>query len=362
MSRLLIFFILFLLIKSETWFGEVSGYNINDGKYGYAGSGGKAITAFYLNGNRRYRVHYLRDNKDTWTGEYYSSGVVGIGRSIDAISISGNYNYRVRYKNGNWESPVTGYDIHNSKNGYAGTIGREIDAIAIDGGDGYRVAYGGESSNVEEVSRRVVKNLFGVDYYYNFDEEKTVINNRFVRVTVKLEYEYNFSYKYLINLVIKNHEIVDVNLGNFGNILEELQKATSFNINDLKSKIEYSYSNGMANGSVKVSYYFFQKKIEISAGSKITEDHHSFRGGYTISIYIKDEMNGHAELVYAPCVVFLKRLGFNGNLVIRAISRISNNLVQIIETVLDKLVQLLPSLVSSFLAFVLFLSLSVVAI
>ena len=159
MNQLLMISILLLLIKCETWWGEVSGHDTSDGKNGYAGSRGKAITAFYLCGDRKYRVHYKGDSKDTWTGEYCSCDPVGIGRSIDGISISGGYSYKVRYKNGNWEKPVTGYSINDSKNGYAGTLGKEIDAILIEGDNIYRAAYGGHSSNVEEVSKRVNESI-----------------------------------------------------------------------------------------------------------------------------------------------------------------------------------------------------------
>ena len=361
-GRFLILFILFNLIKPETWFGEVYGYDTNDGKNGYAGSSGKPITAFYLNGNRRYRVHYKGDSKNTWTGEYDNSGVVGIGRSIDAIAISGGYYYRVRYKNEDWETPVSGYDIYDSTNGYAGTLGKEIDAIAIDGGNGYRVAYGGESSNVEEVSKRVTKNLFGVDHSYSYDKEETIINNKYVKVTVKLEYGYNFSQKSIINLVIKNHKIEDVNLGDFMNIFEELEKFTAFNINDLKTKIEYSYSNGMANGSVNVVYYFFLKKIQITAGSKITEDHHSFRGGFTITFHLKDDFNNNPGLVLAPCIAFLKRLGFDGRAATIYIRSILNDSIKIIETVIDNLTKYFPSLLSAFFGYFLFFILALATV
>ena len=358
MKAILIIFILFFLTKSETWFGEVDGHDTSDGNNGYAGSKGKAITAFYLNGGRRYRVHYKGDDKYSWTGEYCCSGVVGIGRSIDAISISGGHKYRVRYKNGNWEKPVTGYDIYDSKNGYAGTIGKEIDAILIEGDEGYRVAYGGYSSNVEEVSKRVIKNMFGIDASYSFDYERTIIDNNRVKVTVKLEYVYNYKYGNKINLVVKNNRIVDANLGDFGNIIEELQKITNFDIKNLKSKIEYSYSNGMSNGHVSVMFYLFQKKIQISAGSKITADHDSFRGGYTINIYLKDDFNKNSGLVLAPCAVFLKRLGKIGQSIIAFINNVVNNVIQIIVIVAENLKNSLPSLLPTFLGYILLLCFS----
>lgn len=360
MNEFLIIFILFSLTKCETQFEEVTGHDPNDGKNGYAGSKGKAITAFYLKGERQYRVHYKGDDKNSWTGEYCCSDPVGIGRSIDAISISGGYQYRIRYKNGNWEKPVNGYDINDSKNGYAGTIGKEIDAILIEGGEEYRVAYGGDSSNVEEVSKRVVKQLFGIDMSYSFDEEKTIIDNYYTKVTVKLEHKYEYKFKSKINLVIKNNEAVDVNLGDFGNIIEEIKKVIDFDFENLKSKITLSYSNGMSNGEVNIFFYLFMKKLQISAGSKITKDHHSYRGGFTITIYFKDHFDELGEKVIEPYAVFLKRLGSVGDSVIATIKAIINNTIIIIEEVINIIAKNMPSLLSSALGFTLFFVLSLV--
>lgn len=55
------------------------------------------------------------------------------GKPITDIAIKveyGSCKYRVHIKNGNWLPWVTGYDINDSKNGYAGN-GKEIDAIQI---------------------------------------------------------------------------------------------------------------------------------------------------------------------------------------------------------------------------------------
>ena len=362
MNKILIIFILFIFIKCETWYDEVTGHNTNDAKNGYAGSRGNSITAFYLNGDRKYRVHYRGDDKNSWTGEYCCSDPVGIGRPIDGISISGGKKYRVRYKNGNWETPVDGFDIYNSKNGYAGTLGKEIDAILIEGDDGYRVAYGGDSSNVEEVAKRVIKNLFGLNYNYNFEHETTIIDNYYIKVTVILLYEYNYNYKQKINLVIKNNKAVDVNLGDLDtNLLEEIKKVINFDITNLKSKFESSFANGMSNGSVNVEFYWFQKKIVINAGSKITENHHSYRGGYKITIYLKDNFDKLGEKVLAPSQVFLKRLGAVGDMVIAFINNLLNNAIKILTTVIENLSMYMPSFLAAFLGYCLFFIFSLAA-
>lgn len=359
MNLLLILSILLLLVKCETWWGTVNGYNIYDGNNGYAGSSGKAITAFYLCGSRRYRVHYKGDNRDSWTGEYWDCGVVGIGRAIDGISISGGYSYRVRYKNGKWEAPVTGYNIYDSINGFAGTYGREIDAIAIDGGEIYRAAYGGDSSNVEEVARRVVKNLFGIDAYYSFDYEKTIIDNYYSKVTVKLEHEFNWKSDSKMSLVIKNNVPTDVNLGNFGNLLEELNKVINFNLKDLQAKIKYSFSNGMSNGSVNINIYLFEKKIELIAGSKITADHSSYRGGYKITFYFYDHINELGEKALAPFSVFLRNLGPIADAAIGIIRNLVRDIIQMILKTMEYLNKI-ASLIQMFIQFIIFLLMALV--
>ena len=204
----------------------------------------------------------------------------------------------------------------------------------------------------------MVKKLFGVDYSYNFNDETTIIDNIYIKVTVKLEYEYKYKYKSLINLVIKDNKAVDVNLGDFWNIIEELKKVINFNLDDIKTKIELSYSEGMSNGSVNVIFHWLQKKIEISAGSKITKDHDSFRGGYTITIYLKNDMNKKKQIILEPCYVFLKRLGKAGELVTNFINSIVNDIIQIIIEVMNNLNKLCPSLLSAFLAFILCFTLS----
>lgn len=361
MNIILIMIISLFVVKCETWWGEVSGHNIYDGKNGYAGSSGKAITAFYLCGNRRYRVHYKGDSKDNWTGEYWNCEPVGIGRTIDGISISGGYQYRVRYKNGNWEVPVSGYNIYDARNGFAGTYEREIDAILVDGNEIYRAAYGVDSSsNVEQVARRVVKNLFGIDAYYSFDYETTIIDNYYSKVTVKLEHEFNWKSDSKMSLVIKNNVPTDVNLGNFGNILEELKKVINFNINDLQAKIKYSFANGMSNGSVNIIIYLLQRKIELYAGSKITADHHSYRGGYKITIYFHDHINELGEKLLSPCYVFLRKLGPVGETAMATIRGLVRDVIQIISKSLEYLNRYLPSIVAQFIPFIILLLINLV--
>ena len=342
-THIFLFFSLLLIIEceSETWFDEVTGYNENDHINGYAGSKGKSITAYYLCGNRHYRAHYIGDSSNSWTGEYSSCDPIGIGRKIDAISISGGKYYKVRYKNGKWETPVNGFDIFDSKNGYAGTLGKEIDAIMIEGNEVYRVAYGDESSNVEKASIRVIQKLFGITSTYEFNKERTIIDNSYGKVTVTLLHSVYFDYKGIINLVIKNHNIPDINIGDT-NLIEEINKILNKNIPNISLNIKHSFSQGINHGDVEVKTYFWpDKKFEYTVGIKIAPNHFSYRGGFKIIFYLKDNndfMNQKLALCVQP---FYKRApplvkaGIDGilNAANGVIKFINNGIFFIIESI-----------------------------
>lgn len=56
------------------------------------------------------------------------------GQAVKSIAIkvdNGSVKYRVHLKNGNWLPYVTGYDINDIKNGYAGNGRDEIDAVEV---------------------------------------------------------------------------------------------------------------------------------------------------------------------------------------------------------------------------------------
>ena len=86
MLKYFLFILLLSVIKSETWEAPVWGFDQNDWKNGIAGRPGYSITGFYLCGRRNYRVHYLGDPKDSWTGEYSWCDPVGLGKPIDAVN------------------------------------------------------------------------------------------------------------------------------------------------------------------------------------------------------------------------------------------------------------------------------------
>ena len=131
-----------LVIQAEStkrWLPEVSGYNRGSGK-GNVGIFGKAITGLRVSGGLEYRVH-IKSRK--WlppvTGNDINDDTNGYagaqnGDEIDAVAISGGIQYSVHIKDGEWLYPVTGYNIDERvKEGYSGNLGQVIDAITIQG-------------------------------------------------------------------------------------------------------------------------------------------------------------------------------------------------------------------------------------
>ena len=349
-----ILLLFFSIISCETWYPEVSGYNINESKNGYAGSKGVEITYFYLKGvNHCYKAHILNDD---WTEEACNGRLVGNGKPIDAITIYGVNSYRVRYvsyKGGKWEVPAHKYNIDDFKDGYAGTFGCTINAIAINGGsNGYAVAYGEESPNPKQTAKRVVGNLFGLYYDYKYEEETIIIDNPKIKITVILKSQYSYKYRGALNIVIKNHKITEINLGNFDiNLFEELDKI--LNINSKFDLIKMSYSKGVANGRVDISFDFLNRIIEIKCGTKVNSNNNSFNGGFTMKIYLKDDFNQAGGQLLAVSEVFLKRFGRAGDIALNGLRLIVNNAIAIIQNVFDYLVKNAYYLISSFLGVIL---------
>ena len=105
----------------------------------YAGIFGHAVCAVFANlsyGNITYQVH-AKNGK--WYGEVKNrEDYAGVfNKPIDAIRMKidvpgKKIEYRVHIKGKNkWLGWVSGYDINNSKTGYAGSFGYEIDALQI---------------------------------------------------------------------------------------------------------------------------------------------------------------------------------------------------------------------------------------
>lgn len=123
-------------VYDGAWLGNISGYDINDTKYGYAGGTSKPVSGVYANasvGNVFYRVHqkdgvWLPEvkNREDYAGN--------LDKPIDGFMIksdSTTLHYRAHDKTHGWLSEISGYDVNDANTGYAGWTGYEIDAIMI---------------------------------------------------------------------------------------------------------------------------------------------------------------------------------------------------------------------------------------
>lgn len=292
MFKNIIFQILFLYIESRYWYNEITGFDINDPKKGYAGDKSKSMTDFYLCGGRTYRVHFIGDSPNNWSEEHAHCDPVGNGRKIDGISISGGKRYTVRIKNNyRWLGLMTGYNINDSKNGYAGILGEEITGIAVEGGSTYRFGFGPYSSNIKDRAQDMAKNLFGFNIGFNYDLYSTVIENEKVKIEGKLILSTEIKSDGQIKFIIKDGEIVDSDLAGFiGDDLNKiLHTLINIDVNLFKYSLEKHIGNGIHHGNVAINCYFIQQKIEIDIGNKIEKDDVGFKGGVRIVIHFKTD-------------------------------------------------------------------------
>lgn len=97
----------------------------------YAGNLGNAISGIKID-NLTYKVH--DKIKKRWLAQVIGSNSYAgnLPNDIDAIAIkTDKYLYQVHIKGGKWLPFVSGYDIKDSYNGYAGNIGESIDGLRI---------------------------------------------------------------------------------------------------------------------------------------------------------------------------------------------------------------------------------------
>ena len=124
----------------KKWLNVIENYNTNN-DYGYAGIFKHTIGGIRVKLSNN-DVVYIRSHikNGNWLSEIHewdntNYGYSGIkGRDIDAVMIKSNtkLSYRVHLlKEKRWLPWVTGYNINDSNNGYAGNIGSSIDAIQI---------------------------------------------------------------------------------------------------------------------------------------------------------------------------------------------------------------------------------------
>lgn len=293
--KLLFILSLLIIIKGEKWYGEITGYDINDSSK-YAGEKGITITHFYLCGNREYWVHFK--GQSNWSYHTFRScEPAGNGSPIDGICIGGGLKYRVRLKTGEWLNEVVRCNTcEDSPTAFAGRFGQEISSIAISGGDIYSVAEGENSSNYEECAKRVFYNLF--NYNVGFDKEKEIL--KFLAgkniITLQLIEKYEFNQGGDITFTIKNGEIESANwnkkIFNMNEINVDLKKIIDKNPIEFKMGFEYAFKSGMNNGKVSISYNFITQMYIIEAISKINADRLLYSGGFRINIFLNNEFKG----------------------------------------------------------------------
>ena len=104
--------------------------NVSVSSTSYAGVFGKTMDAILID-KLTYKVRCKKGLFNSWLPEVKGrEDYAGIyNKPITAIAIK-NAKYRVHIKNGDWLPVVTGYNILDRKNGFAGN-GKEIDALQI---------------------------------------------------------------------------------------------------------------------------------------------------------------------------------------------------------------------------------------
>ena len=296
MNIIYIFSVLNFYINCQYWFDEVNGFNEGEGTEGNAGSDKVLMTDFYLCSERKYRVHYQNDSDKVWSQEFTACQPVGVGRHIDAITINGGLQYNSKVVSVGWLGRVKLYDIFDYNWGFAGNMKEGLTCVAIEGGDYYRSGYNLniESSNEFFVAKKVIYNLF--------QEEKTTLN-------YENETEINIGSKFNISVILLNtskinlegkitvkvetSKIIDANYNGLmsDNLKKRINKVIDFDYDKIKFFLENKfYKEGLRNGTVAINSKWSENLIEIDAGSKITGDHYSYRGGFRFLIRLKDDI------------------------------------------------------------------------
>jgi hypothetical protein len=296
MNIIYIFSVLIFYINCQYWFDEINGFNEGEGREGYAGSANALFADFYLCYERKYRVHYQNDATGVWSQEFTACQPVGVGRHIDAIAISGGLQYNCHVQGMGWLGRVTGYDVFERKNGYAGNTKNIIQCITIEGGDYYRSGYNLtiESSNEFFVAKRVIYNLFQEETTdLNYENETEInIGSKF-NISVILLNTSKINLEGKITVKVETSKIISANYNGLmsDNLKKRINKVIDFDYDKIKFFLENKfYKEGLRNGTVAINSKWSENLIEIDAGSKITGDHYSYRGGFRFLIRLKDDI------------------------------------------------------------------------
>lgn len=347
---IILIFEIIIIVNCETWYGEIKGSDRSNGKTGYAGNKNKFITAFYLCGERKYRVHFLGDKKSSWSKEKCCCEPVGDGRLIDGIAISGGKGYQVRRSNG-WITKAYGYDINDDNNGYAGILGSKIDGVLIEGGEIYRVAYG-EKPLYLETAEGIVANLFGLSKEYNFEKPTELIENDMISIKLILLNNEDIKTDGPIKLIIVDNKIDFLDFPFLGEDLNNIVKdVIKIDVIDLKSYLFQQFVGPIKNAEITVNFFWNNKAINFDFGIKIDEKHTGFRQGFRIIFEPKDNKDYIINTIKEILKIFTKQLA--GDLLNKVTSWISE------LTGITFLNDIIPSLddpkLSGFCVFVYFL-------
>ena len=304
----IIIILLFYGLKSEYWFGEVNGYDIEDHKYGYAGSSHVPAIDFYLCGKREYRVHYLGDDPLNWSENFSNCEPVGIGREIDGICVYGNKSYKGRYyRANNWMGIIKGCNISDI-DGYVGELGTPLACVAINGKDFYEIGYLSEaseiiSSNPKNASDRIVKSLFGdniinkanYDNEYELDLSSEPNKFNFFKAKIQLFNDTNIDLdgdgiKFIFNkekIVFSNWGMQEINkLMN-----KKLKNIVNFDINEERQIFEKTIAKDIMNGILVIHSFYEEGRIQIDIGSKIKYNFKAYRGGIRLNFILNNSEN-----------------------------------------------------------------------
>ena len=294
---------LLLLINCDTWFGGGDGYDTENHQSGYAGSSNAKIVDFYLCSKRKYKVHFLGDDEKKWSKEYSNCDPVGEGRYIDGFAVDGEEQYMGRlYLAPNWQVAVIGNNISNDE--FVGELGKNLACIAIDGEEFYRVAYYRnidgkytelKPSNPKNVTDRIINLLFENEVKnvaeYGIENELNINENKLFKADIILLNIYEL---YIsdggIKIIFENMQCIYSDWGeNIGSYLnKKIKDKINIDFNKERKYFEFIISNETIHGIVIIHSFWNEGKIQIDSGIKAVNNVPSFRGGYRMNIYLKN--------------------------------------------------------------------------
>ena len=324
--------ILFIKIKNDRWYGLVNGYSIIDHNYGYAGDSTAKCVDLYLCGKKKYRVHYLGDDKNTWSKNFSNCDPAGIGREIDGLCIYSNRrSYKARiYATNDWTPVIKDCDINDHELGYAGELGNTLSSISINGDDYYRFGYIKEkdpiiSSYNKNVSDRIIKLFFGekienkveniTEYELDLSLDKKNSNKlSYLEATIQLlkNEELNLNgdkIKYVFYTTTDTHRSIYGNTIN-NSTIKKLKDIINFDYNEEIIKFHQEMATNIMRGIITIHSNYKEKRIQFDVGSKVMENVNGFRDGIRLNFILKND-NNFIELIKKTIKCFVGYLKIN---------------------------------------------------